>query len=818
MDDTVLMHLLPMMVERPNLRPTTGLMMPAAWRLELYQEGLDAVDETVTDGNCGIHAFAIGLIDAAGSNKMLATTSQFKKARFLKGNAKELIQHLRCSAAKWMRAHADTQVWGDMSFKDIAVAMAGLPGRTFGEQINVAARDGAWIDCSVLLALACVFAVDVVIHQPGQPPATVGPSLMQIPALARVNIAMINDLHFWGLQHVRSEVPMEAPGPRIVDRPIADADDEEADAASQDDYRRWYQETQEATRQHMADDEVAQELALCKALMSWDPFTPPSQELIVAMQNLRPSESPSRLGLRCLLRHAVVGQLQYEQDHLATLPSRMLNHAAARYRLRTARVIMKGGHNHKQLMAQADVVEHSQVPGTSELADLLAPPCGGKAHVCLDVFRESPQIVRNWRLMWRSSPPEMRREKLIEMMASQLAKHHGGQDQREWQVEYSVMGIPVCRAAFLRVTGIGVSSLTTARRCALEGHASSLSRKTLGMHRLIVGTSHDPLFLDARQWLEHYADTHGEQAPMELLTFLPAGRKQFYWAQYKLMREQQGLEPAALKTFQEAWRLEVSWLTISRSICKFSKCGVCEYLKWLIDKTPRSQPDVMQMYLERLGSHFDFQSAQRLAVARIEEICRQSANTKWLMIIDKMDQNAAKLPTEWPMMRSAFFKEGERLQMSLNGAWFLGPRGSAELLVRTMYEDFKHGSNMQASTLLLNFHNRVMQEGVIPEEWFINADNTAKETKNTITANFAIWLLLNMADTPLWSVTFVYQIVGHTHNKLDRFFALLKMALQGISVSWLFLIHSFLSLFSTSGFVCVYSMLMRIVQFVFPLH
>ena len=66
MDDTVLMHLLPMMVERPNLRPTTGLMMPAAWRLELYQEGLDAVDETVTDGNCGIHAFAIGLIDAAG--------------------------------------------------------------------------------------------------------------------------------------------------------------------------------------------------------------------------------------------------------------------------------------------------------------------------------------------------------------------------------------------------------------------------------------------------------------------------------------------------------------------------------------------------------------------------------------------------------------------------------------------------------------------------------------------------------------------------------------------------------------------------------
>ena len=126
------------------------------------------------------------------------------------------------------------------------------------------------------------------------------------------------------------------------------------------------------------------------------------------------------------------------------------------------------------------------------------------------------------------------------------------------------------------------------------------------MNRLMLSGNHAPLFLDARQWLEQYADTHGEHSPMDCLTFLPAGRKQFYHAQYLSARAQQGLEPASLQTFQEAWRIGVPWLVISRTICKFSKCGVCEYLKWLIDRTPRSQRDVMQMYLARLGQHFDF--------------------------------------------------------------------------------------------------------------------------------------------------------------------------------------------------------------------
>ena len=67
-------------------------------------------------------------------------------------------------------------------------------------------------------------------------------------------------------------------------------------------------------------------------------------------------------------------------------------------------------------------------------------------------------------------------------------------------------------------------------------------------------------------------------------------------------------------------------------------------------------------------------------VARFEEICQQSSNNKWLMVIYKMDQQAAKLPTIWQLIRAPFFEEGERLQVSLNGAWIFRPqRANAEL-------------------------------------------------------------------------------------------------------------------------------------------
>ena len=44
---------------------------------------------------------------------------------------------------------------------------------------------------------------------------------------------------------------------------------------------------------------------------------------------------------------------------------------------------------------------------------------------------------------------------------------------------------------------------------------------------------------------------------------------------------------------------------------------------------------------------------------------------------------------------------------------------------------------------------------------------------------FLMWLLVELEGTPLWSTALLFLLVGHTHNRVDRFFSRLKTALRG---------------------------------------
>ena len=63
--------------------------------------------------------------------------------------------------------------------------------------------------------------------------------------------------------------------------------------------------------------------------------------------------------------------------------------------------------------------------------------------------------------------------------------------------------------------------------------------------------------------------------------------------------------------------------------------------------------------------------------------------------------------------------------------------------------------------------------------WSICADNTRKETTNQYTMWFLVWLLCALDSTPLWRIDVLFLLVGHTHNKLDRLFSLIAVALAG---------------------------------------
>ena len=86
---------------------------------------------------------------------------------------------------------------------------------------------------------------------------------------------------------------------------------------------------------------------------------------------------------------------------------------------------------------------------------------------------------------------------------------------------------------------------------------------------------------------------------------------------------------------------------------------------------------------------------------------------------------------------------------------------------------------MQFSTVLLNFWEKVLAENRVPEKWSIGADNAPKEQKNKYFVWGLIWPICVTQSTPLWSTTMLFLIVGHTHDKIDRFFSRHRVALRG---------------------------------------
>ena len=67
----------------------------------------------------------------------------------------------------------------------------------------------------------------------------------------------------------------------------------------------------------------------------------------------------------------------------------------------------------------------------------------------------------------------------------------------------------------------------------MQGRLMSCARRELCLWLDIVATNKPKLYLDCRLWLEHYADTHAEQSPISLISYLPRGRKQFYHLIYE---------------------------------------------------------------------------------------------------------------------------------------------------------------------------------------------------------------------------------------------------------------------------------------------
>jgi hypothetical protein len=115
------------------------------------------------------------------------------------------VAHLREAGKKWMMREGSTEVWAGMDFKDLAMSMSSHH-ESYSDHIVRMATQGQWVDASVIHALACVFQVDCLVFQSKMSPAIVGHSITTGETrepLAMINLAMVNDLHFWGVRPIR---------------------------------------------------------------------------------------------------------------------------------------------------------------------------------------------------------------------------------------------------------------------------------------------------------------------------------------------------------------------------------------------------------------------------------------------------------------------------------------------------------------------------------------------------------------------------------------------------------------------------------------
>ena len=81
--------------------PSSGMNPPDALRAEIELQNLELISETATDGNCGVHAFALGLSEAAQYHRPLYVTNQFKQFSKTRRDTNRMIHYLRQVARQW---------------------------------------------------------------------------------------------------------------------------------------------------------------------------------------------------------------------------------------------------------------------------------------------------------------------------------------------------------------------------------------------------------------------------------------------------------------------------------------------------------------------------------------------------------------------------------------------------------------------------------------------------------------------------------------------------------------------------------------------
>ncbi len=178
--------------------------MPPELERVLYANRLEICRDTLAQGDCGVHGFGLSLHATGLTNKKLAGTRAYKSFLRVVGSVDGMVSHLRAAVKSWMYREGDSDAWDGMCFKALALAMSSHQ-ESYAAHVERMARAGEWVDASVIHALGVLFSVDVQVWQVTSEPTIVGHSLANRSnePHAIINMAMISDLHVWGVRNAR---------------------------------------------------------------------------------------------------------------------------------------------------------------------------------------------------------------------------------------------------------------------------------------------------------------------------------------------------------------------------------------------------------------------------------------------------------------------------------------------------------------------------------------------------------------------------------------------------------------------------------------
>ena len=294
-------------IKRQGGRDATAsrIHCPEALGRELANNNLLVDHDTDATGNCGVDGFL---------RSWRATDSNSKHKR---RSLQTCWQPQRNASRKWLEKHRHEAAWGTLSVENCCLSSSGKAD--FLEYLDEMTKPGAWVDTAFLHGMACANGVDVVLIQAGMSPVLLGISTYQGQELDCENddkakdptvvpMALVNDVHFWGVLPVETAaVPVVADEEQGRRPQLRTSTSESPGSLQVDD--------DELEHQKAANEEYVQrEFALGIALSKWNPWRYPTQDLIDAMAPI--ASDPNHAQSHSILsRQALLSDLALESGH-----------------------------------------------------------------------------------------------------------------------------------------------------------------------------------------------------------------------------------------------------------------------------------------------------------------------------------------------------------------------------------------------------------------------------------------------------------------------------------------------------------------------